>query len=88
MIHLAELNENDICVGVKTVRKAINDGMHIEIESPNFEYYSFRKYENGKWSEEKYVPNHAQIELDHMEALEQSQADQDAIIMDLVLGRL
>lgn len=85
MIYYAELNENNICIGVKTVKDVIEDSRHIEIPQPDFDYYVWRKYENEQWSEEKYVPDYGQIELDRMEALEQSQADQDELLMQLVL---
>lgn len=56
MIHLAELNENGICISVKTTKNMIDDGRHVEIETPDFDYYVWRKYENGQWSQEKYPP--------------------------------
>lgn len=86
MIHLAMLNENNICEGIKTVKEMIADGRHIEIPTPDFDSYIWKKYENDQWSIEKFVPDYAQIELSRMEKLEQSQSDQDEIIMNLLLG--
>ncbi len=56
MVILAELNNNNVCVGVKIVKAIINDGKHIEIPVFDSDYYLWRKYENGQWSEEKYLP--------------------------------
>ncbi|MEC0092512.1 hypothetical protein [Paenibacillus macquariensis] len=86
MIILAELNESNVCIGVKSVISMINDGKHIEIETADYEHYAFRKYENGQWSTEKFVPEYAQIELSRMERLEQSQSEQDGLLMELMLG--
>lgn len=80
MVHLAELNENNICIGIKTVKSFIDDSKHVEIPEPDFDYYSYRKYENGQWSEEKFIPDHAQIELDRMEAVEQAIAELSILI--------
>lgn len=56
MKNLAELNENNICIGVKTVINLIDDGKHVEISDADFSQYAYRKFENGLWSEEKYEP--------------------------------
>lgn len=86
MVTLAELNENNICKGVKQVLEMINDGHHVEIENYDFDYYVYRKYENGQWSEEKFLPDAPQVELTRMEKLEKSQTDQDELIMQIMLG--
>lgn len=86
MVILAELNENNVCIGVKQTLDMINDGRHVPIDNYDFEYYVYRKYEDGQWSQEKYVPDAAQVELSRMEKLEKSQADQDELIMTIMLG--
>lgn len=86
MVTLAELNENNVCIGVQQVLGMIADGKHVEIENYDFDYYIYRKYENGLWSEEKYLPEAPQVELTRMEKLEKSQADQDELIMQIMLG--
>ncbi|MET3846882.1 hypothetical protein [Paenibacillus sp. OAE614] len=86
MVILAELNANNVCIGVKMVNEMIDDGRHIEIENMDFDFYSYKKYEDGKWSDEKFMPDYAQIELDRMEKMEKSQADQDELIMQIMLG--
>mgnify|MGYP001371855877 CR=1 FL=1 len=82
MIHLAELNENNICIGVKTVMYMINDGKHIEIPEPDFEYYAWRKYENGEWSTEKYEP----VPACNPDTFEQRIADLEAAIAAILGG--
>lgn len=87
MFYYAQLNDDNVCIGVSSLSGEVDVDNMIRIDS-NSEDYFYRKYENGEWSEEKYVPDHAQIELTRMEALEQSQAEQDDLLMDLMLGRV
>jgi hypothetical protein len=86
LINLALINENNICIGVQQALSMIDDGRHVEIENYDFDYYVYRKYENGQWSEEKFLPESPQVELTRMEKLEQSQAEQDELIMQIMLG--
>ncbi|MFK4171062.1 hypothetical protein ACI2LM_32990 [Paenibacillus lautus] len=86
--NLAQINQNGICTGIIQTPDMINDGRHIEIENYDFNYYCFRKYEDGRWSDVKYVPDHAQIELSRMEKLEKAQADQDELLMKIILGEI
>ena len=85
MIHLVELNENNICIGVKTVLHMIDDGKHVEIPEPNFDYYVWRKYENGEWSTEKYEPE-STAPLDEFEETKQRIADLEAAIAAILGG--
>jgi len=85
MIHLAELNENNICIGVKTVLHMIDDGKHVEIPEPNFDYYVWRKYENGQWSTEKYEPE-TTAPLSEFEETKQRIADLEAAIAAILGG--
>lgn len=55
-MYLAEINEENICIGVKQVNDYINDGKHIKIDGLDRDYL-WRKYEDGDWSEEKYFPD-------------------------------
>ncbi len=51
----AQLNENNICIGISQLSgEIIHDNMIPIIEFS--EYYIWRKYENGEWGEEKYEP--------------------------------
>lgn len=81
----AQLNENNICIGVSMLSGEVDYPNMIEIPAVDEDYLN-RKYEDDKWSEEKFVPDYSQIELDRLETLEQSQAEQDEIIMQLLLG--
>ena len=85
MIHLAELNENNICIGVKTVLHMIDDGKHVEIPEPNFDYYVWRKYENGQWSTEKYEPE-TTAPLSEFEEAKQRIADLESAIAAILGG--
>ena len=85
MIHLAELNENNICIGVKTVLHMIDDGKHVEIPEPNFDYYVWRKYENREWSTEKYEPE-STAPLSEFEETKQRIADLEAAIAAILGG--
>lgn len=62
MIHLAELNEDNICISVKTVKSFIDDGKHVKIENSS-SYYLWRKYEDGQWSEEKFFPPEPELQV-------------------------
>jgi len=52
---LAALNDDHICIGVKQTKDMIDDSKHVVIDSLD-SYYLYRKYENGKWSEDKFLP--------------------------------
>lgn len=65
-----ELNENNICIGVKVVSGEINLSNHIPIETADFDYYVWRKYENGEWSEQKFEPI-STAPIEEFEALKQ-----------------
>lgn len=56
MFVYATLDDSSICDGISILSgEVIQDNM-ISIENDNLEYYIWRKYENGQWSEEKYEP--------------------------------
>lgn len=84
MIHLAELNHNNICIGTKTVSEFIEDGKHVEIDSADFELYSWRKYENGQWSSEKFEPK-STAPLDEFEQLKADNEMLKAMVADIGL---
>jgi len=66
----AQLNENNICIGLSILKDEVSQSSMIEIQEIN-EDLLWRKYENGVWSQEKYLPDFAQIELNRIEKLEQ-----------------
>lgn len=92
MFHYAELNEQNVCIGVKSVHEEMNYPNHVLIPEHDPSYL-FKKYENGQWSEEQFLPDAGAIQLTRMEQLEKrnaelekSQADQDELLMQLMLS--
>lgn len=49
----AMLNEDNICIGVSQLAGAKNEPNMVKIEAADIDLIG-RKYENGKWSTEKY----------------------------------
>lgn len=85
MIIYAVLNELGVVTGLSALSGKVDQPNMIEIVEMDYDLMN-RKYENGEWSMEKFVPDYSQIELTRMEALEQSQTEQDEAIMLLMLG--
>ena len=74
MIYYAQLNENNICIGISSLKGEVKAAHMIQIPEYNTDYI-WRKYKNGQWSEEKFVLDYGQIQLDRMEAVEQAIAE-------------
>jgi hypothetical protein len=55
MYNYAQLNDVNICIGVSRLKGQVEDEKAIGIPTYS-EDYIFRKYENGVWSEEKFLP--------------------------------
>lgn len=70
MFLYAVLNENGVCIGFSSLSGEMLREDHIPVESMD-EDLLYRKFEEGEWSQEKYVPDHGAIELSRMEAVEQ-----------------
>lgn len=85
MITLAELNENNVCIGVKQVNSLIEDGRHIVIPSLDFDYI-WRKYdfETQTWSEEKFEPE-STAPLSEFEKLKQENESNKQAIAELTV---
>ncbi len=79
MFYYAQLNENNICTGVSSLKGEVQADHMVRIPEYNTDYI-WKKYENGAWSEEKYVPDYKQIELGRMEAVEQAVAELSIIL--------
>lgn len=58
---LAELDDENICIGIKQTKGLIDDGKHVEISGLDSDYL-YRKYENGEWSSEKFYPDEPEPE--------------------------
>ena len=55
MKNYASIDDSNICIGVSQLNAEVSDSNLIEIEKCD-EDYIWRKYENGVWSTEKYLP--------------------------------
>lgn len=51
----AQLNENNICIGVSQLSGEVIQGNMIELPSISMDYM-WKKYENNQWSTEKFEP--------------------------------
>lgn len=54
-MYLAELNDDNLCVGIKQVGAFIDDGKHVEIDNLDSSFL-WKKYENGEWTVERFEP--------------------------------
>ena len=79
MIYYAQLNENNVCIGISSLSGEVNAPNMIQIPEYS-EDYLYRKYENGQWSEEKFIPDYGKIQLDRMEAVKQAIAEISIIL--------
>ena len=87
----AQLNENNICIGLSQLSGEVIQNNMVEIQSFDNDKL-WRKYENSTWSAEKFEPQ-STAPITEFEALKaqqalllQSQSNQDDIIMNLVMG--
>lgn len=78
----AVLNENGVCVGLSSLAGEVLRADHIPIETMD-EDLLYRKFEEGEWSKEKFVPDHAAIELSRMEKLEKENIDLKLALAEL-----
>ena len=87
MKYYAQVNENNICIGVSALNGAVTSSNMIELDGYD-ENFLGKKFENNTWSEERFLPDFAQIEISRMEKLERSQEDQDDLLTDILFGRV
>ncbi len=80
----AQLNENQICIGISQLSGKANVDNMIEIESFD-DSYIWRKYENGEWSAERYEPV-STAPIDEFEALKIKSAELEANNLALKLA--
>lgn len=83
-IILAEVNDNNICIGVKQVNSMIDDGKHIEIPDADFDTYAWKKYDfdTQTWSGEKFEPQTTAP----LTEFEQMKATVDQLVIDSLGG--
>ena len=87
----AQLNENNICIGISQLSGEVIQSNMIEIQSAD-NSYMWKKYENKAQSTGTFEPvstapitEFEQIKA-NQELILQSQSNQDEIIMNLVMG--
>ncbi len=83
-MYYAQLDENNICMGISRLSGEVNQPNMVRIDEFN-ENYVWRKYENGEWSAEKYEPQTDAPLTDY----EQTKLRVDLLenaVNDLVLG--
>ena len=79
MTFYAQLNENNICIGISSLKSEVQVDNMVQIPEYS-EDYIWRKFEDEKWSEEKFIPDYGQIQLDRMESVEQAIAELSILI--------
>lgn len=62
----AQLNEDKVCVAISDLGEEVEAENLVKINTFD-EDYIFRKYENGAWSEEKFLPPVPDVQPDEME---------------------
>ncbi|HBC94312.1 MAG TPA: hypothetical protein DCZ10_15795 [Pelotomaculum sp.] len=72
----AQLNENNICIGVSQLSGTVEAPNMIQIDTIDTDKI-WRKYENGQWSAEKYEPQSTAP----LTEFEQLRADVDQLII-------
>lgn len=80
----AQLNENNICIGVSMLSGEVDAPNMVRIDNLDTDYL-WRKYENGQWSTEKYEPQTTAPLTDY----EQTKLRVDLLenaLNDLILG--
>ena len=76
MIIYAQLNTNNICIGISQLSGEVDDPQLVKIDSLDTDKL-WRKYENDQWSAEKFEPQSTAP----LTKFEQLRADVDQIII-------
>ena len=79
----AQLNDEKICIAISDLGEEVDSEKLVKINEFN-EDFIYRKYENGAWSQEKYLPPKLEEKPSEVEQLlklqkEQIKADADRI---------
>lgn len=91
MFYYAQINEEGLCIGVSGLASKVEHEMMIPID-----YYDndllWRKYKNGRWSLEKFIPLPPEPkpnEIEELKAkvayLEEYSSEHEAALVDLAL---
>ncbi|MED0688044.1 MULTISPECIES: hypothetical protein [Bacillales] len=81
----AQLNEHGVCIGVSMLADTVESDRMIEIDSFD-EDKLYRKYENGVWSNEKFVKDLPMVQLSEFEQLKAKQELIQQSLDELLLG--
>lgn len=84
MVYYAQLNENNICIGVSQLASEVKANNMIQINSLNTDYI-WRKYENGSWSMEKFEPQ-TTAPITEFEETKQRISDLEMAIAEILGG--
>lgn len=85
MFHYAEINIDQLCIGVKSVSSKIEDQFNVPVETPDSDYLN-RKYIDGQWSTEKFVEDIPSLKLSEFEEVKRKQELMQKAIDDLIMS--
>ncbi|MGS0763701.1 hypothetical protein [Syntrophomonas curvata] len=83
----AQLNKDNICIGISELAGEPNDSSLIPLEAFD-ESYIWKKYEDGQWSIEQHIPGTVVLHQDEIALLLSSVSQQEAIIRTVTQTRL
>lgn len=83
MYFYAQLNENNICVGVSQLSGEVTADNMVQIESADTGYL-WKKFQDNTWSTESFEPQ-TEAPITEFEQLKQNQALMQAALDDLLL---
>lgn len=84
MYNYAQLNKNNICIGISQLSGEVSDSNMVRIPNADPDYL-WRKYENGQWSEEKYEPQ-ITAPLTEFEEVQQRVSDLEMAVASILGG--
>ena len=86
MFYYAQLNENNICVGVSQLSGEVIQNDMIPINTMNTDFL-WRKYENDQWSAEKFEPQ-STAPITEFEDTKQRVADLEMAMASILGGAI
>lgn len=84
--HFALLNDENICFAILSSVKEPEQGNFVEVETNDLSVYEYRKYENGQWSAEKYLPPEPPIQTTIEEQIYAENLYQTALLELQMMG--
>lgn len=86
MFYYAQLDENNICIGVSCLSGEVQNDNLVRIDSMNDDYI-WKKYENEQWSTEKFEPE-STAPLTEFEETKQRVADVENAVASIIGGAM